>query len=280
MACMATSIKEGKKLFWDVSSCNTYIYGDSLYWDSRYVQKADGTFDWYQRYSSLRPFIRNHIPTSSLVLMALIKSTNRLLDSLLPKDEPKLAVPLLLLIAQHRSVVLINADSPYIKMLMPSLDDLVHLYHLDPEVYELGALSSCCHFRDDNEANTTTASSKSESKGDSDGVIVDLGPPRWAELLDTVKTMLPSKAWNNLSPDLYATFWRLTLYDLYVPRNRYESEMAKQHAALKALEEFPDNSSSAINKRKKDKERIQEALDRLTSELHKHEEMWHLFVDD
>ena len=94
----------------------------------------------------------------------------------------------------------------------------------------------------------------------------------WSDLLDTVRTMLPSKAWNSLSPDLYATFWGLTLYDLYVPRNRYESEISKQHAALKALEELSDNSSSAITKRKKDKERIQESLDRLTSELRKHEE--------
>lgn len=84
--------------------------------------------------------------------------------------------------------------------------------------------------------------------------------------------MLPSKAWNSLSPDLYATFWGLTLYDLYVPKNRYESEIAKLHANLKSLEELSDNSSSAITKRKKEKERIQESLDRLISELHKHEE--------
>lgn len=95
---------------------------------------------------------------------------------------------------------------------------------------------------------------------------------RWSDLLDTVRTVLPCKAWNSLSPDLYATFWGLTLYDLYVPRSRYESEIAKQHAALKALEELSDNSNSAITKRKKDKERIQESLDRLTSELQKHEE--------
>lgn len=97
-------------------------------------------------------------------------------------------------------------------------------------------------------------------------------PCRWLNLLDTVKTMLPPKAWNSLSPDLYATFWGLTLYDLYVPRSRYESEIAKLHGALKALEELSDNSSSAIAKRKKDKERIQESLDRLTMELQKHEE--------
>ncbi|XVE74551.1 hypothetical protein DITRI_Ditri12bG0026000 [Diplodiscus trichospermus] len=250
---------------------------------------------------------------------ALIKSTNRLRDSLLPKDEPKLAIPLLLLIAQHRSLVVVNADAPYIKMvseqfdrchgtllqyveflcsavtpasayaqLIPSLDDLVHLYHLDPEVafliyrpvmrlFKCQGSSDVFWPLDDNEAaNTTLACSESESKDDSSRVILDLGHPLkptvWSELLDTVKTMLPSKAWNSLSPDLYATFWGLTLYDLYVPKNRYESEIAKQHAALKALEELPDNSSSAINKRKKDKERIQEALDRLTSELHKHEE--------
>ncbi|KAG5233055.1 THO complex [Salix suchowensis] len=250
---------------------------------------------------------------------ALFKSTNRLRDSLLPKDEPKLAIPLLLLIAQHRSVVVINADAPYIKMvseqfdrchgtllqyveflcsavtppsayaqLIPSLDDLVHLYHLDPEVafliYRPVMRLFKCEGRlevfwplDNNETVTTTiANLEPEARECPGRVILDIGSLHntvmWSDLLETVKTMLPSKAWNSLSPDLYATFWGLTLYDLYVPRNRYESEIAKQHAALKALEELSDNSSSAITKRKKEKERIQESLDRLTSELHKHEE--------
>ncbi|KAM2918858.1 hypothetical protein COP2_040896 [Malus domestica] len=52
----------------DESTCNTYNYGDALYWDARYVQEG-GAFDWYQRYSSLRPFVRHFIPTSSPVLM-------------------------------------------------------------------------------------------------------------------------------------------------------------------------------------------------------------------
>ncbi|BFG20298.1 hypothetical protein CerSpe_065720 [Prunus speciosa] len=55
-------------MFRDVSSCNTYNYGDALYWDARYVEEG-GSFDWYQRYSSLRPFVRNYISTSSRVLM-------------------------------------------------------------------------------------------------------------------------------------------------------------------------------------------------------------------
>ncbi|XAR65132.1 hypothetical protein NMG60_11009111 [Bertholletia excelsa] len=250
---------------------------------------------------------------------ALIKSTNRLRDSLLPKEEPKLAIPLLLLIAQHRSVVVINADVPYIKMvseqfdrchgtllqyveflcsavvptttyaqLIPTLDDLVHLYHLDPEVafliYRPVMRLFKCQGRaeafwplNSAEASAALVAEKESESTDSSGLLIlDLGPSwksiMWSDLLNTVRTMLPSKAWNSLSPDLYATFWGLTLYDLYVPRNRYEAEIAKQHAALKALEEFSDNSSSAITKRKKDKERIQESLDRLTGELQKHEE--------
>lgn len=250
---------------------------------------------------------------------ALIKSTSRLRDALLPKQEPKLAIPLLLLLAQHRSLVVINADAPYIKMvseqfdrchgtflqyveflgsavtpasnyaiLIPSLNELVHLYHLDPEVAFLiyrpimrlfksqSNPNVCWPLDDKNAASDTSTNFESDPLDHSGSMVLNLGsgqnPLSWSCLLDTVKTMLPSKAWNSLSPDLYATFWGLTLYDLYVPKNRYESEIAKLHANLKSLEELSDNSSSAITKRKKEKERIQESLDRLISELNKHEE--------
>lgn len=54
----------------DESACNTYNYGDSVYWDARYIQEASvGSFDWYQRYQALRPFVRKYIPTSSQILM-------------------------------------------------------------------------------------------------------------------------------------------------------------------------------------------------------------------
>ncbi|KDP43608.1 hypothetical protein JCGZ_16895 [Jatropha curcas] len=70
-------------MYRDVSSCNTYNYGDSLYWDARYVQEA-GSFDWYQRYSSLRPFVRRYIPTSSRVLM--VGCGNALMSEDMVKD--------------------------------------------------------------------------------------------------------------------------------------------------------------------------------------------------
>ncbi|PON74319.1 Methyltransferase type [Parasponia andersonii] len=55
-------------MFRDVSSGNTYNYGDALYWDARYIQEG-GSFDWYQRYSALRPFVRKYFLISSRVLM-------------------------------------------------------------------------------------------------------------------------------------------------------------------------------------------------------------------
>ncbi|PWA68762.1 hypothetical protein CTI12_AA304380 [Artemisia annua] len=54
-------------MFRDESACNTYNYGDAVYWDARYVNEA--SFDWYQRYHALRPFVRKYIPLDSRVLM-------------------------------------------------------------------------------------------------------------------------------------------------------------------------------------------------------------------
>ncbi|KAI7727217.1 hypothetical protein M8C21_022512 [Ambrosia artemisiifolia] len=51
----------------DESACNTYNYGDSDYWDARYINES--SFDWYQRYDALRPFLTKYIQTSSRVLM-------------------------------------------------------------------------------------------------------------------------------------------------------------------------------------------------------------------
>lgn len=56
-------------MYRDVSLCNTYNYGDARYWDARYEEEGGSSFDWYQRYSALCPFVRKFVPTSSRVLM-------------------------------------------------------------------------------------------------------------------------------------------------------------------------------------------------------------------
>ncbi|TVU36042.1 hypothetical protein EJB05_17953 [Eragrostis curvula] len=240
--------------------------------------------------------------------VVLNKSTNKLRDSLLPKEEPKLAVPLLLLIAQHRSKIIINADATYIKMvseqfdrchgillqyveflssaitptsyaqLMPPLQDLVHKYHIEPEVAFLIYRPVMRLFKSTNGGDTSWPLDDNEEgeSVSSDDLILQLDssqePVMWSDLLNTVRSILPTKSWNSLSPDLYATFWGLTLYDLHFPKDRYDTEIRKLHDNLKQLEDNSDNSSIAISRRKKDKERIQDLLDKLNSESQKHQQ--------
>ncbi|OWM78411.1 EEF1A lysine methyltransferase 4 [Punica granatum] len=73
-------------MYRDVSSCNSYNYGDATYWDARYVQEAEmGNFDWYQRYSALRPFVRKYLPSfSSRILM--VGCGNALMSEDMVKD--------------------------------------------------------------------------------------------------------------------------------------------------------------------------------------------------
>ncbi|THU58900.1 hypothetical protein C4D60_Mb03t19350 [Musa balbisiana] len=51
------------------SQRQAYSYGDALYWDARYLADGSASFDWYQRYSALRPFVRKYVPVSARVLM-------------------------------------------------------------------------------------------------------------------------------------------------------------------------------------------------------------------
>ncbi|KAM3353633.1 hypothetical protein ACQJBY_024659 [Aegilops geniculata] len=238
----------------------------------------------------------------------LNKSTNKLRDSLLPKDEPKLAIPLLLLIAQHRSKIIINADATYIKMvseqfdrchgillqyaeflssavtpstyvqLVPPLEDLVYKYHIEPDVafliyrpvmrlFKSASSGEACWPLDGNEEGESVSCDDMILHGDSSQKLI-----MWSDLLNTIRTILPTKAWNGLSPELYATFWGLTLYDLHFPKDRYDAEIKKLHDNLKQLEDNSDNSSIAISRRKKDKERIQDLVDKLNNESDKHQQ--------
>uniref|UniRef100_A0A0D9YJ66 THO complex subunit 2 n=1 Tax=Oryza glumipatula TaxID=40148 RepID=A0A0D9YJ66_9ORYZ len=238
----------------------------------------------------------------------LTKSTNKLRDSLLPKEEPKLAIPLLLLIAQHRSKIIINADATYIKMvseqfdrchgillqyveflstavtpttyvqLIPPLEDLINKYHIEPDVAFLIYRPVMRLFKSTNGGDTCWPLDDNE-EGESvscDDLILHPDTSHksimWSDLLSTVRNTFPAKTWNGLSPDLYATFWGLTLYDLHFPKDRYDAEIKKLHENLKQLEDNSDNSSIAISRRKKDKERIQDLLDKLNNESHKHQQ--------
>ncbi|EFJ26341.1 hypothetical protein SELMODRAFT_97591 [Selaginella moellendorffii] len=45
-------------------------YDDIQYWDKRYLDEGDDTFDWYQRFKELKPLLCRYIKKDSRILMA------------------------------------------------------------------------------------------------------------------------------------------------------------------------------------------------------------------
>ncbi|CAD6214833.1 unnamed protein product [Miscanthus lutarioriparius] len=251
----------------------------------------------------------------------LSKSTNRLRDSLLPKEEPKLVLPMLLLLAQHRSKpckwrcrnmnvvitndlppkeistgvgIIINADATYIKMvseqfdrchgillqyveflssavtptayaqLIPPLQDLVHKYHIEPEVAFLIYRPVMRLFKSNNGGDTCWPLDDNEEgeSVSSDDLILHLDSSQEPII----------KSLEQSFTRFICYFLGLTLYDLHFPKDRYDTEIKKLHESLKQLEDNSDNSSIAISRCKKDKERIQDLLDKLNSKSQKHQQ--------
>lgn len=64
------------------------------------------------------------------------------------------------------------------------------------------------------------------------------------------------------STRFYVTFWTLTLYDIFIPKERYEAEMQKQKNLIADIQKDP----STLMKRKKDVERAQATLSALEKE--------------
>lgn len=44
-------------------------------------------------------------------------------------------------------------------------------------------------------------------------------------LVDTIYSLFPASVFSSLPPSFYVTFWSLSLYDIHVPRQRYEEEI-------------------------------------------------------
>ncbi|XP_072483969.1 THO complex subunit 2-like [Notamacropus eugenii] len=84
-----------------------------------------------------------------------------------------------------------------------------------------------------------------------------------APVHEAVISLHVSKVWDDISPQFYATFWSLTMYDLAVPHNSYEREVHKLKVQMKAID---DNQEMPLNKKKKEKERCTALQDKLLEE--------------
>ncbi|KAL5032135.1 hypothetical protein BDV3_000726 [Batrachochytrium dendrobatidis] len=141
----------------------------------------------------------------------------------------------------------------------PGLDDKMDV---DPPSNKVAAQS----FLDINHQSFTAASSLNDNEVHSMKTLAS--HPLLAQLATSVSRLLPSYKFSDMSPSFYVTFWQLSLYDIFVPIQRYQAEIARQQQQIALLEaDRSDMSSAAVTKRKQEKERKLLLQQKLTKEL-------------
>uniref|UniRef100_A0A670ZXV4 THO complex subunit 2 n=1 Tax=Pseudonaja textilis TaxID=8673 RepID=A0A670ZXV4_PSETE len=218
------------------------------------------------------------------------KSSQRLKDALLDHD---LALPLCLLMAQQRNGVIFQeggekhlklvgklydqchdtlvqfggflasnlSTEDYIKR-VPSIDVLCNEFHTPHDAAFFLSRPMYAHHISSkyDELKKAEKGNKQQQKVHKYITSCELV---MAPVHDAVISLHLPKVWDDISPQFYATFWSLTMYDLAVPRGSYEREVNKLKIQMKAID---DNQDMPPNKKKKEKERCTALQDKLLEE--------------
>ncbi|XP_057456928.1 uncharacterized protein LOC130747890 isoform X2 [Lotus japonicus] len=200
----------------DVSSCNTYNYGDALYWDTRYIQEG-GSFDWYQRYSSLRPFVRHCFPLSSTLLM--VGCGNAVMSEDMVRDG-------------YEDIVNIDISSVAIDMMRRKYEYIPQLKYMQMDVRDMS------YFPDESFDGVI-------DKGTLDSLMCGTDAPISASqmLAETSETWRflyitygdPTVRMPHLSKPVYN--WKITLYN--IPRPGFQKPETSTSARKSYLEPIP-----------------------------------------
>jgi len=192
--------------------------------------------------------------------------------------------------------------------LLPPVGELCTTYRVEPEVAFFISRPALAYLEHKTQRAAETGSegkatlkaesnadtkSEEHAEGKGDGKAADgegNGSGNSASLLSALETsqqirkVLPEASWQAISPQLYTTFWRLSLYDILVPRERYAEEMRRLRRQIEEIDRYVPPIGSmmgaamdvdpraAAAKRKKDRERLQSNIERLKVELKAQEE--------
>nr|XP_044996003.1 THO complex subunit 2 isoform X2 [Jaculus jaculus]XP_044996004.1 THO complex subunit 2 isoform X2 [Jaculus jaculus] len=218
------------------------------------------------------------------------KSSQRLKDALLDHD---LALPLCLLMAQQRNGVVFQeggekhlklvgklydqchdtlvqfggflasnlSTEDYIKR-VPSIDVLCNEFHTPHDAAFFLSRPMYAHHISSkyDELKKSEKGSKQQHKVHKYITSCEMV---MAPVHEAVVSLHVAKVWDDISPQFYATFWSLTMYDLAVPHTSYEREVNKLKIQMKAID---DNQEMPPNKKKKEKERCTALQDKLLEE--------------
>lgn len=219
------------------------------------------------------------------------KSSARLKEALLDQD---LAIPLCLLMAQQRQCILFHEqENSHIKLVgklydqcqdtlvqygsflanslsmedyvkrLPLVSALLSEYNIQADVafylsrpslnYAINSKYEELRKQDKNMKNLTSAESIQKYMEIVDSVITPI-------VCSIRSNQLLKKTWEDLNPQVYVTFWSLSMYDLLVPSGSYQREVSK----LKAVLQNEENKDAG--KKKKERERCDALISKLVDE--------------
>merc|ERR1719309_497292 len=221
------------------------------------------------------------------------KSSQRLKDSLM---DSHLAVPLLLLMAQQGScVVYQETEKDHLKLvgklfdqchdtlvqfgtflannlsqddyskIMPPLPQLLSEFYVNPDIAFFLARPMFNHlittkFEDmrkgDKHRKSKTSQEKQVKHAEAAKIMME-------PLTAAIVPVYPTKIWDDITPQLLATFWSLTMYDLYVPEKTYQKKIQELKDAPAKLHENKDLNST---RRKKETERLTALVEKMQDE--------------
>ncbi|XP_074649653.1 THO complex subunit 2-like isoform X2 [Tubulanus polymorphus] len=228
------------------------------------------------------------------------KSSTRLKEALL---EHELALPLCYLMSQQRDCTIFS-DGPnrhnklvaklfdqcqdtlvqfgtflatqmstdeYIKKL-PSIGELVSIYHIPPDAAFFLARHAYTH-----STNMKYEELRKQDKKNKEEDTDQKKTTRYQEaanailssVIDSVRPLYTAKIWDELSPQFYVTFWTLMMYDIEVPTSAYSRQQKQYDIQISAIEY---NHDLVQSKKKKEKDRCTQLIERLREEKKKQEE--------
>ena len=82
-------------------------------------------------------------------------------------------------------------------------------------------------------------------------------------ICEAVRPLCAPRVWDDMSPQFFATFWSLTVYDLSVPSAAYEREVSRLR---QSIQQTNDNRDLPASKRKKELDRCTALMEKLQEE--------------
>ncbi|CAD7086049.1 unnamed protein product [Hermetia illucens] len=154
---------------------------------------------------------------------------------------------------------------------LPSIHSMLQEYHIHSDVAFFLARPMFSHQinqkydqlrKSDPNAKKLTTNQKLQKYLEATAAVMD-------PIVESVRPLHVPKVWEDISPQFLVTFWSLSMYDLQVPTDSYQKEIAKlKQLSLSVLESKDVN----ISKGKKEQERYMALMEKLQDERKKHQE--------